>query len=121
MAGDALFVGWGQVVRGREMKALEAFQETLAYYGSLQQAGKIESFEPMLLGAHGGGLAGFIVLRGDRVALDEVRSSPEFQRLTVRADTIVDDLGVIDAFSGEALAGQMATFQAAAEELQTVS
>lgn len=121
MAGDALFVGWGEVVRGREMKALAAFQETLAYYGSLQQAGKIESFEPLLLGAHGGGLAGFILLRGDRAALDEVRSSTEFQRLTVRAGTVVDELGVIDAFGGEALAGQMAAFQAAVEELQTGS
>lgn len=117
MPGDALFLGWGPVVRGRETKALEVFQETVAYYDSLRQAGKIESFEPMLLAPHGGELAGFILLRGDRASLDEVRSSEEFQRLTARASAIVDDLGVIDAYGDEALAKQMATFRAVSEEL----
>ena len=56
------------------MTALTVFQETVAYYGRLQQEGKIESYEPMLLEPHGGGLAGFIVLRGDRASLDEIRS-----------------------------------------------
>jgi hypothetical protein len=117
MTGDALFLGWGPVVRERELTALEVFQETLAYYGSLQQDGLIDSFEPVLLAPHGGDLAGFILLRGSRESLDKVRSSPEFQRLVARAGAIVDDVGVIDAYTGEALAGQMATFQAVAEEL----
>ena len=42
MAGDALFVGWGQIVRGREQLGLQVFQETVAYYGRLQEEGKIE-------------------------------------------------------------------------------
>lgn len=117
MAGDALFLGWGPVVRGRELKALEVFQETLAYYGTLQQDGRIESFEPVLIAPHGGGLAGFILLRGARSSLDEIRSSKEFRRLVGRAGTVVDDVGVIDAYTGEALAEQMATFRAVSEEL----
>jgi hypothetical protein len=111
MAGDALFLGWGPVVRGRELKALEVFQETLAYYGTLQQDGLIDSFEPVLIGPHGGGLAGFILLRGARASLDEIRSGEEFQRLVARAAAVVDDVGVIDAYTGEALAQQMAIFQ----------
>ena len=43
MADDALFFGWGEVVRGRETKAVEVFNEAVAYYGQLQQAGKIEA------------------------------------------------------------------------------
>ncbi|HEV2975141.1 MAG TPA: hypothetical protein VGX69_09130 [Solirubrobacteraceae bacterium] len=117
MAGDALFLGWGPVVRGRELKAIEVFQETLTYYGSLQQDGRIDSFEPVLLALHGGELAGFILLRGSRASLDEVRSSDEFQRLVGRAAAIVDRVGVIDAYTGEALAQQMATFQSVSEEL----
>ena len=117
MAGDALFLGWGPVVRGRELKALEVFQETLTYYGSLQQDGKIDSFEPVLLAPHGGDLAGFILLRGARTSLDEVRSSEEFQRLVTRAASIVDDVGVIDAYTGEALGQQMARFRAVSDEL----
>jgi hypothetical protein len=117
MAGDALFLGWGPVVRGRELKALEVFQETLTYYGTLQQEGRIDSFEPVLVAPHGGDLAGFILLRGSRTSLDEVRSSEEFRRLVARAGAIVDNIGVLDAFTGEALAQQMATFRTVSEEL----
>ncbi|MGA9284721.1 MAG: hypothetical protein WBV85_04700 [Solirubrobacteraceae bacterium] len=117
MAGDALFLGWGPVVRGRELKALEVFQETLAYYASLQQDGRIDGFEPVLLALHGGGPAGFILLRGSRASLDEVRSSEEFRRLVARAASIVDEVGVIDAYTGDALAQQMSIFQAVSEEL----
>jgi hypothetical protein len=117
MAGDALFLGWGPVVRGRELKALEVFQETLEYYGQLQQEGRIESFEPVLIAPHGGELAGFIMLRGERVKLDEARSSEQFQRLVTRAASIVDNVGVIDAYTGDALARQMAGFRTVSEEL----
>jgi hypothetical protein len=117
MAGDALLIGWGPVVRGRELKALDVFQETLAYYGSLQQDSRIDSFEPVLLAPHGGELAGFILLRGSRASLDEVRASDEFRRLIARAGSIVDDVGVIDAFTGDALAQQMTIFRSVSEEL----
>ena len=73
MAGEALFVGWGPVVRGREQKSLGVFQETVEYYGKLQQEGKIESFEPVLVAPHGGDLGGFVLIRGERARLDEVR------------------------------------------------
>ena len=64
MADAGLFIGWGEVVRGRETEALEVFNETLAYYGRLQEEGAIESFEPVFLEPHGGDLSGFILIRG---------------------------------------------------------
>lgn len=117
MAGEALFLGWGPVVRGREQKALQVFQETIEYYGRLQQEGQIDSFEPVLIAPHGGDLAGFVLLRGERGKLDRVRSSEEFERAVTRAATIVDNVGVINAFTGEALGQAMGRFQAASEEL----
>jgi hypothetical protein len=117
MAGDALFLGWGPNVRGRELKGLEVFQEALEYYGRLQQEGRLESFEPVLVAPHGGDLGGFILARGERKALDEITSSPEFLRLTTRATAVVDDVGVIPAYTGEALAQQMAVFRTTSEEL----
>jgi hypothetical protein len=117
MAGEALFLGWGPVVRGREQLALQVFQETLGYYGKLQQEGQIESFEPVLIAPHGGDLAGFILLRGERGRLDEIRSSDEFERLVVRAATVVDNVGVINASTGESLGQQMARFQSVSQEL----
>lgn len=58
MAEAGLFVGWGAPVRGRETKGLEIFNESVAYWGRLQQEGRIESFEVVLLYPHGGDLAG---------------------------------------------------------------
>jgi hypothetical protein len=117
MAGEALFIGWGPVVRGREQTALRVFQETIEYYGRLQQEGRIESFEPVLVAPHGGDLAGFILLRGERARIDEIRSSEEFERAITRAAAVVDNVGVINAFTGESLGKAMERFQAASTEL----
>ena len=116
MAGEALFVGWGAVVRGREKQALKVFQESIEYYGRLQQDGRIESFETILLSPHGGDLNGFVILRGDRKALADIRFSDEFERLIARASAIIDSLGVMPAYGGDALAQQMGIFQDVANE-----
>lgn len=110
MAGEALFVGWGQVVRGREQLALQVFQETIAYYGELQQSGRIERFDAFLLAPHGGDLNGFVMVYGEQSALDSIRSSREFLRMISRAGTVVDNVGVVSAYSGEALGELMGLF-----------
>ncbi len=113
MANAGMFVGWGAIVRGQEAKALELFNETQAYYARLQQEGKIESFETVLLEPHGGDLAGFILLRGERAALDGVLASEENQALTVKANLLLDNLGVIRASIGQELADSIGRFQRA--------
>jgi hypothetical protein len=113
---NALFIGWGPVVRGREKQALGVFQESTEYYGRLQQEGRIDRFDVTLLAPHGGDLTGFVVLHGDRQALSEIRFSDEFERLLVRAASIIDAPGVVPAYTGEALGGQIELFQAAADE-----
>jgi hypothetical protein len=117
MADDALFIGWGEVVRGRESKAVEVFNESIEYYGRLQQDGKIESFEPWFLAPHGGDLAGFVLLRGEREQLDEIQRSPEFERIQTRASMIVDRTGAVPAYTGEALGRLMSQFQEATGNL----
>ena len=79
MAGEALFIGWGAVVRGREKQSLQVFQESMEYWGKLQQDGRIDSFDVLLLAPHGGDLQGFAVLRGDRKTLADVRFSDEWR------------------------------------------
>ena len=117
MAGDELFIGWGPVVRGREQTALKVFQETIEFHGALQQDGKIDSFDAHLIAPHGCDLAGFIMLHGERSKLDDVRNSEDFERLIARAGTVVDQVGVLNAYSGEALGQAMARFQAASADL----
>lgn len=116
MAGEALFIGWGAVVRGREKQALQVFQESMEYYGKLQQDGQIEGFDVYVLAPHGGDLDGFVILRGDRQKLAQIRFSDDFERLLARASAIIDRPGVVPAYSGEVLAQQMALFQQVADE-----
>ena len=40
MADAALFVGWGNAVRGCEPAALKVFGDAAEFYGGLQQAAK---------------------------------------------------------------------------------
>lgn len=117
MADSALFIGFGSPVRGRERQAITVFNEAFEYYSRLQQGGEIESFEPVLLEPHGGELGGFFLLRGDREKLARVRSSGEFERLTVRAQLIVDNLGIVEAALGERLMSQIAMVTGQMEDL----
>jgi hypothetical protein len=117
MADSGLFVGFGLPVRGRERQAIKVFGEAFEYYSRLQQDGEIESFEPVLLEPHGGELSGYFLLRGDKDKLARIRSSEEFERLTARADLIVENVGVVSAFLGERLMSQMSVFSQQVEEL----
>jgi hypothetical protein len=117
MADYALFIGWGSVVRGREELSLQVFQETVAFWGRAQQDGQVAGFEPFFLEPHGGGLNGFMLIYGDREQLDRLRASEAFERIMLRADAVVEELGVVTAYAGEALARQMGRFQEMAGEL----
>ncbi len=117
MADAGLFIGWGQVVRGREDRALDVFNETIEFYGQLQGDGRIENFEVCLLAPHGGELAGFALLRGSEEQIDAVRHDEGFMRLMQKADLIVDGLGMIDASIGDGLARGISMYQ---EELALV-
>ena len=111
MADAGLFIGWGEVVRGREDRALDVFNETTEYYGQLQSDGRIESFDVALLEPHGGELQGFVILRGSEEQIDTVHRDDDFQRLMTKASLIVDDLGLIPAYIGEGLGRAMSIYQ----------
>ena len=117
MAEHALFVGWGEVIPGREQQAVQVFNEVLEHYGRLRQQGEVESVEPFLLEPHGGDLGGFLLLRGDRDKLARVRASDEFVRLNQRAGLVVQRFGVVAAYAGEELNRQVAMYQRQAGEL----
>ena len=112
MADAGLFIGWGEVARGREERALEVFNEGISYYGRLQEDGRIESFEISLLQPHGGDLAGFVMLRGTEDQMDAVQHDEEFERFITRANFIVDNLGVVPAALGEGIARQIGIYEA---------
>jgi hypothetical protein len=107
MADAGLFIGWGEVVRGRETEAIEVFNETLAYYGRLQEEGTIENFEPVFLEPHGGDLNGFILIRGEAEKLASLRVSEEFTQIATKATLVVENFGIVGADLAERLQRQM--------------
>ena len=117
MADAALFVGWGDPVRGREEKGLQVFNEALSYYGQKQESGAIESSEVVLLSPHGGDLSGFILVRGSQEQMNALRADEEFERINTRAAQIVERFGVVDSVVGEGVGRAIGIYQEAIGEL----
>lgn len=110
MADAGLFIGWGEVVRGREAEAVETFGATMEYFAGLQSEGAIESIEPVFLEPHGGDLQGFFFLRGEAEKLAALRVDPDFQAAIIRAGLVVDNVGVVGASMGARLERLMGSY-----------
>jgi hypothetical protein len=78
MVESVIFIGWDRIVPGREKQAMQLWQKAMEYFSKLQTAGKIESFDAVILQAHGGDLNGFIILKGDAIKLAEIRREDTF-------------------------------------------
>jgi hypothetical protein len=103
MANSALFVGWNRSITGREQQAMDLFARVMEYYGQLQNDGKIESFEPVVLSNHGGDLNGFVLIRGDADKLDKVRREETFRDFSIEANFCLENFGVIDGYIGDGI------------------
>ena len=112
MADRVLFVGWGNPVRGSEERALESFKEAMGLLGRMQQDGRIESFDVVLLEPNGD-IGGFVLVHGSAEQIAGVRADPEFRRSTVNAQLSVDGVRHIEGFANEGVAGQIAMYQEA--------
>ncbi len=112
MADRVLFISWGAPVRGREERGLEVFNAAMGLYGRLQQAGRIDSFDVTLLEPNQG-LDGCIQIRGSAAQLADIREDEEFQRMTIDASLIVEDLSMVDGYANEGIARQMGLYREA--------
>jgi hypothetical protein len=103
MADRVLFSGWNRAVAGREQQALELFNKSIELHAKWQNEGRIESFEPVLLGAHGGDLNGFVMIKGEANKLNELREDDEFVDMMIQAGYCLEGFGVVTGYIGEAL------------------
>jgi hypothetical protein len=106
MADRVLFIGWSTPVRGREERGLEVFDEAMGIFGRMQQEGRIERFDVVLLGPNAE-LNGYIELHGSAEQLTAVREDEEFLRNTADAGLIVEGLRHIDGDANEGVARRM--------------
>ena len=112
MADRVLLVSWGAPVRGREERSLEVFNEAMGLMGRMQQDGRIESFEPILLEPNAT-MGGCVVVRGNRGQIDALRADEDFRRNVADAAMIVDQLSHVEGYANEGVAAQIALFQEA--------
>jgi hypothetical protein len=110
MADRVLFISWGEVVRGREERALEVFNESLGFYGRLQQEGRIESIDVALL-VPALGVRGYLTIHGSAEQLGALRDDEEYMRLMVDSELVVEDFSIVDGFANEGVARQLAIYQ----------
>ena len=110
MADRALVISWGEPVRGREERAIEVFNEAVGLAGRMQQDGRIESFDVVLLNPNGN-LAGYMEIHGSAEQIAALGENEEFQRNTVDASLIVENLSHVVGFTNEAVAQQMELYR----------
>jgi hypothetical protein len=111
MADRVLFIGWGESIPGREERGLEVFNEAVGILGRMQQEGRIEKFDVVLLNPSGGELDGCITVQGTAEQIVGLREDEEFLRNTFEASTIVRGLRHVDGYTNEGVARMMAMYQ----------
>jgi hypothetical protein len=112
MAERLMFIGWDGVVSGREERALEVFNDALGLYGRMQQDGRIEKFDVVLLGPNGG-VDGYMELHGTPQQMAALREDEEFARVITAANLCVEGLSLVDGYTNEGIAPQMEIYKEA--------
>src|SRR3954454_16622446 len=98
MADRVLFVSWGENIAGREARGLDVFNEVIGMYGRMQQDGRIESFDVVILGPNAG-IDGYMEVRGTAEQLSAARESDEFLKSLTDAALVVHELRVVDGYT----------------------
>ena len=91
---------------------MEVFSEAVGLWGRMQQEGRIESFNVVLLDPNAG-LDGYVEIEGTAAQLAQVQEDEEFRRSLADAALIVEDLHMADGWCNEGIARQMALYQEA--------
>jgi len=120
MADRILLISWGEPVRGREERALEVFNESVGLAGRMQQDGRIESFDVVILDPNGE-LGGYLQMNGSSEQISALADDEEFIRNTVDASLIVENLRHTTGYANEGVARQMALYQDAVSKVPQAS
>jgi len=107
---NAIVMGWNRPVPGREKQAMELFQSSMAYWQKKKDAGVIESFEAVLMSAHGGDFNGFFLVKGEPEKLDAMSHEKDYVDLLTQIGIALDGFGAIRSFHGNPLMELMQTW-----------
>ena len=117
MPDRAVFVGFGQPVRGREERAVDVFNDFVGMFGRMAADGRIADMDVTLLDPHGGDLGGFFMAHGSAEQCSALMLDEEFRRACTDANLIVDNFGVVPAATGQAVGEEMAMYIEAVQKV----
>ncbi|MFC0215524.1 hypothetical protein ACFFK0_24320 [Paenibacillus chartarius] len=103
MTKGSLIVGWGEIIPGREKAAQATLQHAMQYCVRLQQEGKIDRFEVVVLEPHGSDLNGFVLITGDKETVARLRVEDEFVEVMVGVQLVHRNVRVVGAYTGAGL------------------
>lgn len=106
----ALWMVWGQPVRGREKRANNQLRESVRYLNLLQEQGRIERFEWGGLSPLAEDMWGFVLLRGTSVQIDRLRRTEDYARWVLRVSLVANHLRVFDATVDEEILARNMNF-----------
>jgi hypothetical protein len=108
MATAVLFIGWNRPLPGIDPKKAygHLLTEGIPYLRKLE--GKVfERIETVGLTAHGGNVNGFVLLFGERIKLDELRRTNDFEAFVMKLDELFDGLTVVPGVNWEGIQAVM--------------
>jgi hypothetical protein len=108
MATAILFIGFGQPHNKEQMEKSFGWLSTEGMPFVQKQVGKFcERVEPIALTAHGGDLAGAIIMFGERAKLDELRRTDEFEGFVMNLSRRFDRVGVVPGVNWDGIQAVM--------------
>lgn len=113
MLDSAIVFSYSRAAPGREDKALEAFTEGMAFFGSAAHDGKCQ--EPItVMGTSG---HSYMIIPGEYDALSALARSDEFRELYTKTVFAVPDIGFEIAAYGQGVQDYMARWARIGTEL----
>lgn len=104
MAEAGLWIAWGIPTRGREVRALELFRQSLEGYGAqLLRDEKIERYDVAILRPQNIELGGFVLVQGSKDQIDALRRDEDFQQFVNHIQLVADRVGMVDAWVNDGL------------------
>ena len=104
MATAFLFIGWNRPYPGQQKDAFNyLMREGAERFQGWKKEGFFESSEMFGLTAHGGDLNGFVVLKGERAKLDELRRTDAFEKFSMTMSGLFDRYGVVPGVTEEGM------------------
>jgi hypothetical protein len=95
MAQACLLIGFNRPLPGREAEAFKLLESSIATLEGFKKEGWFESYDVIGLTPHHGSLNNFMLLKGERAKLDELRRTDVFERFSLSLGRLVDGYGVV--------------------------